>query len=667
MRLPQFRLLARISLGFSVIIVIGLIASGLGAYHLSMFGARLHDMMAMFEQRQRISTVGRLAAELGRAEAQVRLGDPAAIADWQAAADSAESLLTVSAHAAAPGADRSQYEHALEQLHAHRLVAQRYFDSNANAANARKALLVVGDELAAAAVALVSAARTASDPRVSHAAEELNGQVLLMRVANWRFQATRDPNGPATFKTTSENALRAIGALQAVAGPDVTGLIAPLGAAFGRYMMDFQAYSGAALDSAALFDTELAPQLATIQHERTELANQLQTALSANEQAEVARVGLATWLQLGSAVLASVLGIAIALLMARGIVRPVKALTGAMGSLAAGNRAIRVPGLDARDEIGDMARPLQVFRSNAIEADHVASAQERERTEKERRAAQVAELVRGFEAQVGDVVQQISSASSELEATARAMSNTATDTNGQAGVVATSAEEASAGVQTVAAASEQLATSIGEIGQQVAHSARVSGKAVEDARRTDGVVRALAAGADKIGQVVDLISGIAGQTNLLALNATIEAARAGEAGKGFAVVASEVKSLASQTARATDDIGRQIVGIQAATRDAVGAIQSIAAAVEEVSAIATSIASAVEQQGAATAEIARNVQRTAENTRAVTSTITGVSLAANSTGVAAQQVLAAASDLSRQAERLTGEVTGFVSGVRKAA
>ncbi len=269
-----------------------------------------------------------------------------------------------------------------------------------------------------------------------------------------------------------------------------------------------------------------------------------------------------------------------------------------------------------------------------------------------------------FEAKVGTLVSMLSSGATELQATAQSMSATATQTNKQATTVAAAAEEASAGVQTVAAAAEELASSINEIGRQVAHSTKITEKAVGDARRTDTIVRALADGAQKIGDVVQLINGIAAQTNLLALNATIEAARAGDAGKGFAVVASEVKSLATQTAKATDEIGAQIKQIQGATREVVEAIKAIGATIDEVNVIASNIAAAVEEQGAATAEIARNVQQTAASTQQVTATIAGVSQAANDTGIAAGQVLGAASGLSQRAEQLTGEVNRFVAGVR---
>jgi len=359
------------------------------------------------------------------------------------------------------------------------------------------------------------------------------------------------------------------------------------------------------------------------------------------------------------------LNVAIGWSMIRGISAPIAKLTVAMRRLADHDIMTEIPGLGRGDEIGGMAATLQVFKDNMIKVGELTA--EQERTKVAAASAQRTSLndaANVFEAKVGGLVSLLSSGATELRATAETMSSTATETNRQATTVAAAAEEASVGVQTVAAAAEQLTASIAEISRQVAQSSRITGKAVEDTRRTDTIVRALAEGAQKIGQVVELITSIAGQTNLLALNATIEAARAGDAGKGFAVVASEVKSLATQTAKATDDIGAQIAQIQSATAEAVQAIRGISTTIEEVSVIATTIAAAVEEQGAATAEIARNVHQTAASAQDVTNNIAGVKRAANDTGAAAGHVLQAASDLSQQAEQLTTEVGGFVAGIR---
>jgi len=338
-----------------------------------------------------------------------------------------------------------------------------------------------------------------------------------------------------------------------------------------------------------------------------------------------------------------------------------------MQHIASGSIDQVVEETERGDEIGRMAETLEMLRQTALtartlEAEQIATKQQ---GENEKREALIA-LADRFDASVGRLVGMMASGSTELETTAQSMTGTAERTNQQATVVSSAAAEASTRVQTVATAAEELSTSITEISRQVAQSAKITDRAVENARRTDTIVRALADGAQQIEHVAELISSIAGQTNLLALNATIEAARAGEAGRGFAVVASEVKSLASQTAEATKEIGTRIAQIQGATKEAVEAIQGITATIEEVSAIAATIASSIEEQGVATAEIARNVSQTAQATQEVTTNIGGVSAAANETGAAADQVLSAASNLSKQAEQLSGEVTTFLAGVRAA-
>jgi methyl-accepting chemotaxis protein len=353
--------------------------------------------------------------------------------------------------------------------------------------------------------------------------------------------------------------------------------------------------------------------------------------------------------------------------IARDVLTALEALKGRMQNIAAGALDEAVEETGRGDEIGRMAETLEVLRetartARALETEQVASKQ---RGEHEKRQTLIA-LADRFDASVGQLVGLMASGSSELETTAQSMTGTAESTNQRANLVDAAAAEASSRVQTVAAAAEELSSSITEISRQVAQSASITGRAVESAHRTDTIVRALADGAKEIEHVAELISSIAGQTNLLALNATIEAARAGEAGRGFAVVAAEVKSLASQTADATKEIGARIAQIQGATKEAVEAIHGITATIEEVSVIATAIGSAIEEQGAATAEIARNVTQTAQATKDVTQNIGAVSAAANETGNAAGLVLAAASNLSKQAEQLSGEVNTFLAGVRAA-
>ncbi len=382
------------------------------------------------------------------------------------------------------------------------------------------------------------------------------------------------------------------------------------------------------------------------------------------EAAEEARTDLLV--SLAVLTLSLILGIGGSLLVIRRIVRPLTAMTEAMRQLADGDLTAAIPGTGRRDEIGAMAQAVAIFQEHAVARERLEAEQRRDREARERRAADLDRLTRGFEAKVSGLVGTLSSAATEMEATAGSMSAAARQTDQQSFAVAAASEQASTNVQTVAAATEQLTASIREIGNRAAQSQAITTRAVADARRTDETVRLMAGCAQRIGEVVGLIQAISSQTNLLALNATIEAARAGDAGKGFAVVAHEVKTLASQTAQATDDIAAQIAQVQTVTRDAVEAIRDIAGVIGEVNEIATAIAAAVEEQGAATQEITRNVHQAAVGTQEVASNIAGVQQAANDTGAAATHVLSAAQELSQQAERLTGEVGDFLAGVRSA-
>ena len=352
--------------------------------------------------------------------------------------------------------------------------------------------------------------------------------------------------------------------------------------------------------------------------------------------------------------------------MIRAIVRPVVSMTSAMERLASGDKTTEIPATERRDEIGQMAKTVLVFKESMIKADRLAAQEAEAQKTREVRAKAIEKLTGDFDNDVTQVLKTVSSSATEMQATAASMTATAEESSRQSTAVAAASEEASTNVQTVAAAAEELSASVNEITRQVAQSAEIAGQAVTDAEHTNQQIQGLAEAAQKIGEVVSLITDIASQTNLLALNATIEAARAGEAGKGFAVVASEVKNLANETAKATEEITGQITGIQNATREAVTAIRSIGQTIGQINEIATTIASAVEEQGAATQEIARNVQQAAQGTNEVSSNISGVTQAAASTGAAAEQVLATAGELSKQSETLRGRVETFLAAVKAA-
>jgi methyl-accepting chemotaxis protein len=360
-------------------------------------------------------------------------------------------------------------------------------------------------------------------------------------------------------------------------------------------------------------------------------------------------------------------GVVLAWLIGRGISHPVVRMCEAMRALANGDRTVEIPGVGRKDEIGQMADTVAVFRDSMVEAERLREDNERHKAEAEaERKAGMIRLADTFEAGIKGVVNSVASQATEMQSAALAMTHTAETATQQATAVAASVEQASANVQTVATAAEELSVSVLEIGRQVEQSSNIADHAVVEADRTNTTVEGLSRTAQRIGEVVQLIETIAGQTNLLALNATIEAARAGDAGKGFAVVASEVKSLASQTAKATEEIRAQISEIQGATGQTVEAIRSIGTTIRQMSEIATTIASAVEEQGAATREIASNVHQAAQGTGDIASNIEGVSHAAGETGAAASQVLSSAGELARQSETLRRDVDDFLANVRAA-
>jgi methyl-accepting chemotaxis protein len=366
-------------------------------------------------------------------------------------------------------------------------------------------------------------------------------------------------------------------------------------------------------------------------------------------------------------ILISVLVLAGALWIGRSITGPLGALTKAMTALAGGGAEVAIPCLDHGDEVGEMAAAVKVFKNNMLEIERLRVDQiETGKRQSQQRRAEMAKVAEDFEAAVGEIVETVSSASTELETSARTLTSTAASSQALASKVAGASEEASSNVQSVASATEELSSSVHEIGRQVQESARMAGEAVDQARQTNDRVSELSKAASRIGDVVELINTIAGQTNLLALNATIEAARAGEAGRGFAVVASEVKALAEQTAKATGEIGQQITGIQAATHESVGAIKEISGTIERLSEISSTIAAAVEEQGVATQEISRNLQQAAQGTHQVSSNITDVQRGASETGSASTQVLSAAQSLSSDSSRLKIEVGKFLESVRAA-
>jgi methyl-accepting chemotaxis protein len=504
----------------------------------------------------------------------------------------------------------------------------------------------------------------------SKGAEAVLEKMSEARLRVWRALATGDETQwPLADQAFGDAAARQAALVAETIDPERKAQAAELGSKMAalrtqmQRLHDFKgknpSFNGAESDAIVANANEAANQLDPF---ALHLADIYAKAAHEEELSANRSLKSATTAAMIAGALSLLFGVLLSVSVSRSIQRPLSIVIAAVQRLGRGETDLAVEGTDRIDELGPLARALEQWRLGMIEAERRRQAEQEEILRREARSRTLDELTTRFDRTVTQVIDTVAGASTELEVTAASMSASAQQTNLQASTVASATEQAASSVQTVAAAAEELAASIQEIGRQVAQSSQISSSAAVEATRTNQTVLGLAQSSARIGEVIALINDIASQTNLLALNATIEAARAGEAGKGFAVVASEVKSLANQTARATDEISAQVGAVQAQTENAVTAINGIVARIREISHIAGSVAAAVEEQSAATQEIARNVQQAAQGTQHVADNIGGVSEAAGNTGAASQQVLSSARSLSSEAEQLKEMVSAFLQG-----
>ena len=668
MRFSRLRLRSQLMIGFGTLVALLVCLAALGSQGLSVTGQEVRRMKALTEHIKQSQQILFDSEVIRRALTRYRDDhDAAALADAKTAEASVTAALDRTIQLPTSAALRPQLQQALDLIRAVSAKRENYVALSDTAEKAHAELLTVATKLEQQSEALMSVLAASEEPQHRKVGTALHLAMLSMRVADLNFQVAQTQASVDAFKAAASKARQAMGDATRTAPTELRKDLDATVAALKALTAAFDRSATAQLAANALYDNEIRKGIIDLQQivtaTNTALGEDLDRA--GNRTLETAASTLDR--QVATTAAGSLLAIAMALLIARSVTRPIRGMTQAMTRLAAGDTEADIPGQGATNEIGQMAGAVAVFRDQAIQNTRLSAERERDAALKEQRQAAMERNTDNFGRSVSGVLDQFIHCATTMHNAAVTVADAANRTSRTTSDTVAGAEASSRDLSAVAAAAEEMAVSINEISRQVAHVTTSVQEAVDQAAKTDRQVGGLSSTADQIGDVVRLINDIAGQTNLLALNATIEAARAGDAGKGFAVVANEVKALATQTARATEQITSQIAAIRTATGDAVDGVREVAAAIAKVESVATAIAAAVEQQAAATREITNSVQSVTVTTSAAAQAMGDVLSIAAGTEANSKDALAAAAEVKSSADTLRGEVVDFLEAVSAAS